>query len=196
MNVSRLLKKSVVLSIIRIGWFIKPGLVTRLFTWFLRSEGAHIEGMPNYLSAKIWFDGTDYSLITLGEGCTISSNVRILTHDAAINTVAKELGIRFDKPEIRIKPVRIGRFSFIGTGSIIMPGADIGAGCIVAAGSVVRGKIAPLSIVMGSPAQVVGSVTDYLAKTHPHLLPSAVRETAHPHPEPEPSSWRNRGNAH
>ncbi|NZA25836.1 acyltransferase [Luteimonas sp. SJ-92] len=161
----RLLKKAVVLATIRIGWLLKPGLVTRLYAWYLRSEGARIEGMPNYLSARIWFDGTDYSLITLGEGCTISSNVRILTHDAAINTVAKELGLFFDPPRIRIRPVRIGRYSFVGTGSVIMPGADIGPGCIIGAGSVVRGTIPPLSIVVGSPGRVVGSVEEYLGKT-------------------------------
>ncbi|MGO4779863.1 hypothetical protein AB4084_30750, partial [Lysobacter sp. 2RAB21] len=111
MSVARLLKKTVVLGAIRIGWLIKPGLVTRLYTWYLKSEGARIDGLPNYLSAKIWFDGTDYSLITLGEGCTISSNVRILTHDAAINTVAKELGLFFDPPEIRVKAISIGRYS-------------------------------------------------------------------------------------
>jgi len=170
MSVARLLKKTVVLGAIRIGWLIKPGLVTRLYTWYLKSEGARIDGLPNYLSAKIWFDGTDYSLITLGEGCTISSNVRILTHDAAINTVAKELGLFFDPPEIRVKPVSIGRYSFVGTGSIIMPGADIGAGCIIGAGSVVRGTIPPLSIVVGSPGQVVGSVSDYVGKLYPDRL--------------------------
>lgn len=164
MKVFRLIKKAVVLSIIRLGWFIKPGLVTKLYAWYLRSEGAKIEHSPNYLSAKIWFDGTDYSLITLGEGCTISSNVRILTHDWAIHTVAKEMGYKFDKPQGRIKPVSIGRYAFVGTGSIIMPGTDIGAGCIIGAGSVVRGTIPPLSIVLGNPAVRVGSVEDYVRK--------------------------------
>lgn len=182
MNLARMLKKTLVLGTIRVGWLIKPGLVTRLYAWYLKSEGAHIEGLPNYLSAKIWFDGTDYSLITLGEGCTISSNVRILTHDAAINTAAKEMGIRFERPEIRIKPVSIGRYSFIGTGSIIMPGADIGPGCIIGAGSVVRGKIPPLSIVVGSPGQIVGSVEEYVAKLYPQAKTQAQAQAPGPVP--------------
>lgn len=165
MKVLRLIKKAVVLTVIRVGWFIKPGLVTRLYAWFLRSEGANVEADPNYLSAKIWFDGTDYSLISLGRGCTISSNVRILTHDWAIHTVAKELGLKFDTPQGRIRPISIGRHAFIGTGSIIMPGTDIGAGCIVGAGTVVRGTIPPLSIVIGNPSQIVGSVSDYVDKS-------------------------------
>lgn len=178
MKIFRLLKKAVVLSLIRLGWFIKPGLVTRLYVWFLRSEGAQIEERPNYLSAKIWFDGTDYSLIRLGKGCTISSNVRILTHDWAIHTVAKELGLKFDHPQGRIKPISIGRHAFIGTGSIIMPGADIGAGCIVGAGAVVRGTIPPLSIVIGNPGQVVGSVAEYVERATRGAGVSPVEQAA------------------
>lgn len=162
MNPFALVRKSIVMLVIRIGWLVKPGSVTPLIAHFLRSNGAHVEGMPNYISAKVWFDGTDYSLISLGEGCTISSNVRVLTHDAAINTVSKEMGIQFSSSYIRKRPVVIGRHCFVGTGSIIMPGAEIGAGSIVAAGSVVRGRIPPLSIVMGSPASVVGSVREYV----------------------------------
>ncbi|MGO1070488.1 acyltransferase [Lysobacter sp. CA199] len=165
MKAFRLIKKAVVLSIIRLGWFIKPGLVTKLYAWYLRSEGANIEHSPNYLSAKIWFDGTDYSLITLGKGCTISSNVRILTHDWAIHTVAKEMGLTFDKPQGKIRPISIGRHAFVGTGSIIMPGTRVGAGCIIGAGTVVRGEIPPLSIVIGNPGQIVGSVTEYVEKS-------------------------------
>lgn len=164
MKALNLLQKLIVLSIIRVGWTIKPGSVTPLFAWFLRSKGAQVEGRPNYLSAKIWFDGTDYRLITLGDGCTISSNVRILTHDAALHTVGKEFGQPSGLPYIRKRAVVIGKNSFIGTGSIIMPGADIGAGCIVAAGSVVRGKIPRGSIVMGSPAAIVGKVEEYIKR--------------------------------
>lgn len=174
-RITRLLAKASQLFLVRVIWFVRPALATRLYARFLASRGAKLDGMPNYLSAKIWFDGTDYSLITLGQGCTISSNVRVLTHDAAVNTVAKELGMHFDPPLIRVKPVRIGRHSFIGTGCIIMPGADIGAGSIVAAGSVVRGVVPPLSIVIGSPAEVVGSVTDYLRKLKIGIDEEAIR---------------------
>ena len=56
-----------------------PPLCTRFMLSYFRRRGMKIHGQPNYISAKIWFDGADYSLIELNDGCTISSNVRILT---------------------------------------------------------------------------------------------------------------------
>jgi acetyltransferase-like isoleucine patch superfamily enzyme len=159
-----LLVKAVIFAVIRVAWMLKPGLATPLYCWYLRRRGVKIEGRPNYISAKVWFDSTDYSLISLGDGCTISSNVRILTHDAAAGTVGAEVGAAAELLAVRIRPVAIGRNCFIGTGSLLLPGAQVGAGSIVAAGSVVRGVVPPLSIVIGSPARISGSVPAYLKK--------------------------------
>ncbi|MHC4739766.1 MAG: acyltransferase [Planctomycetota bacterium] len=123
-----------------------------------------IHGQPNYLSAKIWFDGSDYSLIELNDGCTISSNVRILTHDGSPYTIGRGLGIEFEPPLVLFRPVRIGPFAFIGTNSVLMPGADIGRGALVGAGSVVRGKVPPWTIVAGSPAKPIGDSRKFLCK--------------------------------
>lgn len=56
-------------------------------------------------------------------------------------------------------PVRIGRDSWIGAGVVILPGADIGVGCVVAAGAVVRGRIPDHSLAAGVPARVVRALT-------------------------------------
>ena len=164
-----LLVKAVVFTVIRLAWLLRPGLSTPVYTWYLRRRGVKIEGRPNYISAKVWFDSTNYSLISLGDGCTISSNVRILTHDAAASTVGVEVGAAAELLAVRIRPVSIGRNCFIGTGSLLLPGAQLGAGSVVAAGSVVRGVVPPLSIVMGSPARVSGSVPEYLEKNRNRL---------------------------
>lgn len=125
-----------------------------------------ILGTPNYLSPKIWFDGTDYSRIELNEGCTISSYVRFLTHDWSLYTIARGLGlsVHTGSPIGIHRPIRVGRYCFIGTCSVIMPGANIGEGVIVGAGSVVRGDIAPWTIIVGSPAVPVGDSRDFLRK--------------------------------
>src|SRR5690349_5866295 len=83
---------------IHLLWLYSAGASTRRAAKYYSSRGMIINGIPNYLSAKIWFDGTDLSLIELNEGCTISSNVLVLTHDWSANTVARELGIRNIKP--------------------------------------------------------------------------------------------------
>ena len=49
----------------------------------------------------------------------------------------------------------IGNDVWIATRALILPGANIGDGSIVAAGSVVKGTFPPMSIIAGSPAKVV-----------------------------------------
>lgn len=71
------------------------------------------------------------------------------------------------------KPVVIGKGTWIGADSFIMPGAALGEGCVVSAGSVVGGKaVAPFSILAGNPARTIGTRQDRA------LPPSAVPSTA------------------
>jgi acetyltransferase-like isoleucine patch superfamily enzyme len=52
-------------------------------------------------------------------------------------------------------PVSIGPGCWLGAGAIILPGARIGRNVVVAAGSVVRGKIPDTCVVAGVPARIV-----------------------------------------
>ena len=53
------------------------------------------------------------------------------------------------------RPVRIGRGSWLGHGSVILPGAEIGEHVVVGANSVVTGVIPSFSVAVGSPARVI-----------------------------------------
>jgi acetyltransferase-like isoleucine patch superfamily enzyme len=53
------------------------------------------------------------------------------------------------------RPVRIGAGSWIGAGSVILPGASIGRHVVIGANSVVVGEIPDFSVAVGSPAKVV-----------------------------------------
>lgn len=53
------------------------------------------------------------------------------------------------------QPVRIGAGSWIGHGSIVLPGTTLGRNVVVAAGSVVRGDVPDHSVVGGAPAKVL-----------------------------------------
>lgn len=150
--------------IINITWYIHPETCTRIYQKFLKGRGANITGDVNYLSAKIWFDGSDYSKISLGKGVTISSNVRVLTHDWALHTVGNALNLKTDEPLGISKGVFIDDYVFVGTGSILMPGCHIGKGTIIGAGTVVRGIIPEFSIVIGNPCAIVGRSDDYYKK--------------------------------
>lgn len=142
----------------------RPRWGTSIQYFFLKRWGIKFKGRPNYISSKIWFDGTNYELISIGKEVTMSSYIRVLTHDWSLHTIAKAFNISQGKPLGKIRGVKIGDFSFIGTGTILMPGCEIGKCCIIAAGSVVRGKIPDYSIYGGSPGAIMGDTRIYLQK--------------------------------
>jgi serine acetyltransferase len=51
--------------------------------------------------------------------------------------------------------VRIGAGTWLGTGAVILPGANIGRNVVVAAGAVVRGAVPDYAVVGGVPAKVI-----------------------------------------
>jgi acetyltransferase-like isoleucine patch superfamily enzyme len=54
-----------------------------------------------------------------------------------------------------VRPVRISKHAWIGSGSHIMKGVTIGEGAVIGANSVVISNIPPYSLAMGNPAEVV-----------------------------------------
>lgn len=72
----------------------------------------------------------------------------------------------FEDPDVPIsrqhqpeRPVRIGDGSWIGHGSVILPGADIGRNVVIGANSVVSGVIPDHSVAVGAPAKVIRTVS-------------------------------------
>lgn len=117
-----------------------------------------------YLGVKVGQDcriyitnfGSEPFLIEIGDKVTITSGVRLLTHDGATWLVNDEKGRRFS-----YKKIKIGNNVFIGVDSIIMPGVVIEDKCIVGAGSVVTKSIPEGSIVAGNPAKIIGLFSTY-----------------------------------
>jgi serine acetyltransferase len=60
----------------------------------------------------------------------------------------------------REAPVRIGSGCWLGANSVILPGAQLGENCVVAAGAVVRGTFPSHSVLAGVPARVVREFKD------------------------------------
>ncbi len=162
----RVLLKVYLRYISNIVWALSPAVNTKLMQRALSTLGVKISGTLNYVSALVWFDGGSYQHIALGHGVTISSNVRLLTHDWSYYTVAKS--IWGDDVELKgvTKGVRLEDYVFVGTGSIIMPGAHIGRGSVIGAGSVVRGRIPEYSVVVGSPGKIVGDSRELVKKVY------------------------------
>ena len=102
--------------------------------------------------------------VDIGEGCQIGYGSCILTHSSHISIRLCGLDYMNCNPDERIgyvfKPVRIGAYSFIAGGCYIMPGVTIGKGCVIGVNSVVTKNVPDYSIVVGSPARIVGSTLD------------------------------------
>ncbi len=135
---------------------------------FLEKCGLKIQGTPNYISPDVYFDSHDYSKITLMDGCVLSKEVFLLTHDYSIARGIEALqGKDWDKKQTPhfLKEIYVGENSFVGARTMLLPGTHIGKNCIIGAGSVVKGVIPDNSIVVGNPAKVIAK-TDEWAQKH------------------------------
>lgn len=92
--------------------------------------------------------------LTIGADVMIGPEVMIFTQNHAIPPIGKKL----IEGEVVTKKVTIGDDVWIGARAIILPGAKIGKGTVVAAGTIVPGKIYPENVVLGgNPAKIIKS---------------------------------------
>lgn len=96
-------------------------------------------------------------LVHIGNNVTISTDVKILTHD---NSISKFLNNTTDL----VGKVFIGDNCFIGAGSIILPGVTIEEDCLVAAGSVVTRSFKRGTIIAGNPARAIMDIDTFINK--------------------------------
>lgn len=94
-------------------------------------------------------------LIEIGDNVTIAPRCHILAHDASTKRM---LGYTV------IGKVKIGSNTFIGAGSIVLPGVSIGDNCVIGAGSIVRKDIPDGCVAAGNPAKVICTTREYLDK--------------------------------
>lgn len=104
---------------------------------------------------RVVFGGGDtvncYLDVEIGDDCLFADDVYVGDFDH-----------RYDDPDVPIQrqgivktPVRIGRDCWIGEKVSILRGTTLGAGSVVGAQSVVRGRFEERSVVVGNPGRVV-----------------------------------------
>ena len=97
--------------------------------------------------------------VTIAEGVQITHHVSIVTHSS--HRAQRLLGRAYigwpgERPGWIAGPVQIGPYCFIGPHSLLEAGTTLGRGCIVRAGSVLRGAYPEFALIAGNPAVVVG----------------------------------------
>ena len=90
--------------------------------------------------------------IKIGDYCSISSGVQILTHDTAVWALSG------GKSPYEYGCISIGDCCFIGTQTIILKNTHIGNHCLIGANSLINRNVSDFSVVAGSPAKQIGEI--------------------------------------
>lgn len=97
--------------------------------------------------------------VSIGDDSLIASRVFISDHLHGRYGAAGDASSPLVAPRLRevagVGPVTIGRNVWIGEMVAILPGVQIGDGCVIGAGSVVTRDLPPASIAVGAPARVI-----------------------------------------
>ncbi|WP_083939243.1 acyltransferase [Deinococcus apachensis] len=100
-----------------------------------------------FVNVGVYF--SEAGRIYLGERVHLAPHVKILTDSHDIGSFEKRAGQK------RVQDVRVERGSWVGAGSIILPGVTIAEGCVIAAGAVVTKSTEPNGLYAGVPAKRV-----------------------------------------
>ncbi|GMI40773.1 hypothetical protein TrCOL_g10123 [Triparma columacea] len=135
---------------------------------------------PPYLEAPVYFDYgvhttvgknffcnfncvfLDCAKISIGDNVFLAPNVQLYT-------AAHPLDHKERRETEFARPITIGDDVWIGGGSIVLPGVEIGSRVVVAAGSVVTKNVPSDCVVAGVPARVLPTLSP----------PSAVSRVSH-----------------
>lgn len=135
----------------------------KLFYSCLKGLGVNITGRPKFIEDNVYIDPTNYGLLTIEQGVTISRNVTLLVHDYAISKIFVQNNENVTGVGI-FKPIVLKEGCFVGAGSIILPGVTVGKNSIIGAGSIVKRSIPDNVVAAGNPAKVIKSLQEYYEK--------------------------------
>ena len=133
------------------------GVVIHRDCWIHVLENHGHESTPNIIiksSASIGMGSTISAAqkVVIGENVLLARNVYISDHAHAFEKIEvpiKHQGIT------GIRPVSIGRDTWLGQNVVVLPGVTIGEHCVIGANSVVKSSIPDFSVAVGAPARVV-----------------------------------------
>lgn len=86
---------------------------------------------------------------TISDRVALGPFVRVITDGHEIGTPHQRAGAN------RVRPITIGEGAWVGASVTILGGVSIGAGSVIAAGSLVRSDVAPNTLFGGVPAKFI-----------------------------------------
>ena len=152
-----------------IKWNLSTRIIPNLFTQTFRNLGMRMLGVKMSKNVKFYSgfsvrspqnlvieDGVNIGpkvLLDARQGLTIRQNA-VIAYDAIIWTLNHD----YNDENFCGKgaPVEIGKYAWVWSRSIILPGVNVGEGAIVASGAIVTKDVAPYTILAGIPAKVIG----------------------------------------
>jgi acetyltransferase-like isoleucine patch superfamily enzyme len=125
------------------AWFA-PHNNLRVF--FHRMRGVKI-GMNVEIGYFCIIGNVHPEMIIIEDNSIITARVTILEHDNSYYYTGRG--------DVKIGVVRIGKGSFVGIGSVIMPGISVGDNAIIGSLSFVNKDVPPNAIFAGNPARIL-----------------------------------------
>lgn len=108
--------------------------------------------------------GSEPFLIEIGNNVTVSTNVTFVNHDGGTAVFKRYYKSQYEKV-LKFGKITIHDNCFIGAGTIIMPGIEIGPNYVIGAGSIVTKNVAPEMVAAGNPVRNICSLEDYALKS-------------------------------
>jgi len=141
-------KKNIIIKILT---KLQDLAITMAYYWdvaylhLLRNKGAHI---GEHVFAQHFSTEENFAkLLYVEDEVIFAYGVRVILHDSALNNICG-VPVKFGKVIIRKK-------AYIGAGSIILPGVEIGEKAVVGAGSLVTKDIPAGKVAYGVPARIM-----------------------------------------
>lgn len=101
-----------------------------------------------YIAHNTWVQGRGG--LTIGNGVMLAPQVIVVTTQHTKVNGSYRFG-----PSL-INPVTIGDGTWVGAGAQILPGTQIGKGCLCAAGAIVNKSFSDNNLIAGVPAKAIG----------------------------------------
>lgn len=131
------------------------------FVEYLRKQGLSVGDNTVFIDPRnTEIDTTRPWMIKIGENCTITPGVTVMTHDYGLRVIKGVYGDVIG----RIDKVEIGDNVYIGMHVTIVAGVKIGSNVVIGANSLVCKDIPDNCVAAGNPAKVICSLDEYYAK--------------------------------